>query len=137
MAPAARPSRPNTVPRGRHVRTNPRSALRSPASCRRGDAPPRRRRGRWGRRKDREQHARPIDLLLTDVVMPEMSGRELANRLAGLHPDMRVMFMSGYTDDRAVQRGLLGPHDAFLAKPFTPDRLRTKVREVLDSRPDR
>ena len=72
--------------------------------------------------------------------MPEMSGRELANRLAGLHPDMRVMFMSGlsgYTDDLAVQRGLLGPHDAFLAKPFTPDRLRTKVREVLDSRPDR
>jgi two-component system, cell cycle sensor histidine kinase and response regulator CckA len=69
--------------------------------------------------------------------MPEMSGRELANRLAGLRPDMRVMFMSGYTDDLAVQRGLLGPHDVFLAKPFTPDRLRTKVREVLDSRPDR
>ncbi len=84
-----------------------------------------------------EQHARPVDLLLTDVVMPAMSGRELANRLAGLHPAMRVMFMSGYTDDLAVQRGLLGPHEAFLAKPFTPDRLRTKVREVLDSRPDR
>lgn len=73
----------------------------------------------------------PIHLLLTDLVMPDMGGTELASRLQELHPDIRVLFMSGYTDDGVVRNGLLGEGRAFLQKPFAPQTLARKVREVL------
>jgi CheY-like chemotaxis protein len=72
-----------------------------------------------------------IHLLLTDLVMPDMGGTELASRLEDKHPTIRVLFMSGYTDDGVVRNGLLGPGRAFLQKPFTPTILARKVREIL------
>jgi signal transduction histidine kinase len=79
------------------------------------------------------RHAGPIDLLLTDVVMPQMSGRALAGELTGMRPDMRVLYTSGYTDDAIVQHGVLDPDIAFLQKPYSPIGLARKVREVLDA----
>jgi two-component system, cell cycle sensor histidine kinase and response regulator CckA len=78
-----------------------------------------------------ERHPRTIDLLLTDVVMPQMSGPELAKRLAVARPDMKVLSMSGYTDDSIVRHGVLEAHVAFLQKPITPDSLARRVRDVL------
>jgi len=78
------------------------------------------------------RHAGPIHLLVTDVVMPQMSGRELAQRLSTLRPDLKVLYMSGYTDDAIVRHGVLASGIAFLSKPFTPDALALKVRELLD-----
>ena len=78
------------------------------------------------------RHAGPIHLLLTDVVMPQMGGRLLADRLAVTRPQMRVLFMSGYIDDAVTRHGILETETAFLPKPFTPDGLARKVREVLD-----
>jgi PAS domain S-box-containing protein len=82
-----------------------------------------------------ERHQGHIHLMVTDVVMPQMSGRELAQRLQPLRPDMKVLYMSGYTDDAIVRHGVLGAGIAFLSKPFTPDALSLKVREVLDAGP--
>jgi two-component system cell cycle sensor histidine kinase/response regulator CckA len=83
------------------------------------------------------QHPGPIHLLLTDVVMPRMSGREVAEKLGMLFPGLKVLYMSGYTNDAAVLKGLLDSGVAFLQKPFTRDSLARKVREVLDARPHR
>jgi PAS domain S-box-containing protein len=82
-----------------------------------------------------QRHQGPIHLMVTDVVMPQMSGRELAQRLAPVRPDMKVLYMSGYTDDAIVRHGVLGAGMAFLSKPFTPDALAAKVREVLETQP--
>jgi CheY-like chemotaxis protein len=73
----------------------------------------------------------PIDLLVTDVIMPHMSGRELADQLTVLRPTMKVLFLSGYTDDAMIRHGVLEGDRAFLQKPFTPEALAEKVREVL------
>jgi len=80
-----------------------------------------------------EQTKEPIHLLLTDVVMPIMSGRELANQLTSLRPELRVLYMSGYTQDTIVDHGVLEEGINFISKPFTPDSLALKVREVIDA----
>ncbi|MEQ1507177.1 MAG: ATP-binding protein [Myxococcota bacterium] len=76
--------------------------------------------------------AEPVHLLLTDVVMPGMSGRTLSEQLTLARPGLRTLFMSGYTDDAVVRNGVLGAERPFVQKPFTPDGLARKVREVLD-----
>jgi CheY-like chemotaxis protein len=78
-----------------------------------------------------EMHAGPIHLLLTDVVMPHVGGRELARRLSIARPRMRLLYMSGYTSDSIVQQGAVEPGVGFLQKPITPDSLLEKVREAL------
>ncbi len=80
-----------------------------------------------------EKYPEPIHLLLTDVIMPEMSGRELANRLAKIRPEIKVLYMSGYTDDAIAHHGLLDSGITLLQKPFSPGTVGRKVREVLDS----
>ena len=80
-----------------------------------------------------DRHPGPIHLLLTDVVMPEMSGPELCQRLTGLRPRMRVLYMSGYTDEALGRRGVLEPGTFLLQKPFRLDALAQKVRETLDA----
>jgi len=80
-----------------------------------------------------ERHGGMIHLLLTDVVMPGLSGRELADRLSAQRPGIRVLYMSGYPGDAVVQHGTLPLGSAFLQKPFSPDGLARKVRDVLDA----
>ena len=76
-----------------------------------------------------------IDLLLTDVVMPEMSGRELAGQLTARHPELRVLYMSGYSDEVLASRGVIDPGIRLLMKPFTSAALTSQVRETLDALP--
>ncbi len=75
-----------------------------------------------------------IALVISDVVMPELGGRELGTRLAALRPELPILYMSGYTGDDVIQRGLLEPGVPFQQKPFTPQALARKVREMLDGR---
>jgi two-component system, cell cycle sensor histidine kinase and response regulator CckA len=78
-------------------------------------------------------YEQPIQLLLTDVVMPEISGKEVGDRLRALHPETKVLFMSGYTDEAIVHHGVLDANVEFIQKPFTPAALARKVRHVIDS----
>ena len=78
------------------------------------------------------RHRGPIQLLLTDVVMPELGGRQLAEQLRSLRPELKVLYVSGYMDDAVVRHGVLEAGIAYLQKPFTPDTLARKVRAVLD-----
>ncbi len=77
---------------------------------------------------------KPIDLLLTDVVMPRMNGRELAEEIKSLHPETKVLFMSGYNDDIISNHGILEENVNFLSKPFTPLTLANRIREVLEKK---
>jgi two-component system cell cycle sensor histidine kinase/response regulator CckA len=79
-----------------------------------------------------ERYERPIDLLVTDVVMPEMGGGELAERLAERRPDLKILYISGYTNDEVLRRGVQGSETRFLHKPFTSEGLMRVVRGVLD-----
>ena len=83
------------------------------------------------------QHDGPIDLLLTDVVMPEMNGRVLADHLLARRPGLKVVYISGYTDSFIVGHGVLEEGTHLLHKPFTEDALIQKIREVLDAKQDR
>ena len=79
-----------------------------------------------------ERHHGVIDLLLTDVVLEQMGGPELAKRLSVIRPDMKVLYISGYTDDAILHHGILSPGTAFLQKPFTTEALARKIRQVLE-----
>ena len=81
------------------------------------------------------QHPAPIHLLLTDVVMPQMNGREVAERVLSQRPSLKVLYMSGYAEQAVINRGILDSGFAFLQKPFTQHALVSKVREVLDAKP--
>jgi two-component system cell cycle sensor histidine kinase/response regulator CckA len=80
-----------------------------------------------------ERYEGPIQLLLTDVVMPTMSGRQLAEHVAFFRPGLKVLYMSGYTNSAIVPHGILEEGTPFLQKPFTPDSLTRNVREALDA----
>jgi signal transduction histidine kinase/FixJ family two-component response regulator len=79
------------------------------------------------------KHKEPIHLLITDVVMPKMSGKDVAQQLQLIHPETKVLFMSGYTDEAIVHHGIVDADIAFIQKPFSEDALALKIRDVLDS----
>ena len=81
----------------------------------------------------RDHKGSPIRLVITDVIMPLMGGKVMAQWLKTTYPDLKILFTSGYTDDAIAQHGVLEPGVAFLAKPFTPGTLALKVREMLDA----
>ena len=78
-------------------------------------------------------HRQPFDLVISDIVMPVMNGFQLAEKLRETRPEVKVIFMSGYTDDAIVHHGVLSAGAAFVQKPFTADALARKIREILDS----
>jgi CheY-like chemotaxis protein len=80
------------------------------------------------------EHRGPIDVLFTDVVMPGMSGRDLAERARAMRPEIEVVYTSGYSDDVVLARGPFEPGTAFLAKPFTSEDLLATIREALSKR---
>jgi len=84
-----------------------------------------------------ERREQAIDLVLTDVLMPGMKGRELVERLSRLRPGIKVLYMSAYTEDAAINIGVLSPGTAFIEKPFSPDDLANKVREVMSATENR
>jgi len=79
-----------------------------------------------------QNSGRKICLLLTDVIMPGMNGRELAARLTAIDPDMKVLFMSGYTDNIVIQQGVLEPGIMLVNQPLVPNLLARKIREILN-----
>jgi CheY-like chemotaxis protein len=81
-----------------------------------------------------QERSGAVDMILTDVVMPQMSGPKLVERLKALCPDVRVVYMSGYTDDVIARHGIISAETEFLQKPFTLDSLAAKVRSVLDQK---
>ncbi len=81
-----------------------------------------------------EQRGETIDLLITDVIMPGMSGPQVVERVSRLHPEIRILYTSGYTAKALIEHGV-GQHVSFFAKPFSPEALASKVREVLDAQP--
>jgi signal transduction histidine kinase len=90
--------------------------------------------GKEGLRAARECKGGPIRLVITDVIMPQMSGKMMAEWLKEVYPGLKILFTSGYTDDAIVQHGVLEPGIAFLPKPYTPAVLTSKVRELLDDK---
>jgi CheY-like chemotaxis protein len=88
--------------------------------------------GKQGLRMARECKAGPIGLVVTDVIMPEMGGKMMAEWLKAVYPDLKILFTSGYTDDALGQHGVLEPGIVFLPKPYSPAALAHKVREILD-----
>ncbi len=80
-----------------------------------------------------EEYKKPIDLVITDIVMPHMSGGEFVQNMARIHPEAKVLYISGYTSTAIVQKGLLGSETPFLQKPFTPSLLLKKIRHILDA----
>jgi CheY-like chemotaxis protein len=80
-----------------------------------------------------DAHSGTIDLLLTDVVMPHTSGPRLAEQLAAKRPELKVLFISGYTEEAIQQHGVLRAGTAFVQKPFTPQALASVLRDVLDT----
>ena len=80
-----------------------------------------------------QEHGASIDLIVTDVVMPVMNGPEFVRRARATRPEIKVLYMSGYTEQGFSALDLLSPDDGFLPKPFVPSALTRKVREVLDS----
>ncbi|MBF0232690.1 MAG: response regulator, partial [Desulfamplus sp.] len=86
----------------------------------------------WEALEKADTHSGTIDLLMTDVVMPEMNGRDLAKKITVLYPGIRLLFMSGYTADVIVRKGVLDEGVEFIQKPFSMTEMTIKVREVLD-----
>jgi CheY-like chemotaxis protein len=80
-----------------------------------------------------EESEGAIDLIVTDLVMPGLGGRDLAAHVRAQYPGARILFMSGYTEEAALQRSVLSSSESFLSKPFTPDVLARRVRELLDA----
>ncbi len=78
-----------------------------------------------------DTYSETIDMLLTDVIMPRMGGIDLSDLVVKLRPDIKTLFMSGYTDDSIINRGAFGADTVFIEKPFTPDALARKVRDIL------
>ena len=83
-----------------------------------------------------ERHDGTIDLLFTDVIMPNMNGCELATRLTAMRPGVKVLYASGYAEDVIARHGALDASESFIAKPYPPAVLAARVREILDQAPD-
>ena len=90
--------------------------------------------GEAGLRELETRAAEKLDMLLTDVIMPRLSGKELADRAAQLRPDLRILFISGYTDNALEEKGALAQGIELLQKPFTPTVLLSRIRAVLDAK---